>query len=706
MDHLVEHEGIGNGDAEGRLWTPKRGEVILKLKSPSDNVQAEAYEILARCVPPSEDAGQRTGLVVGHVQSGKTSSFTAVAALARDNRYNLVVMISGTTTNLFAQSVDRFQSSLRSAAEKGWIFHRSNELKKGNTKEAAQGIEAALGAWGDDDLHPSRRKTIVWSVMKNATHLKHFLTTLEAIKSRDRIRAIIIDDEADQASMNSRPDEDESSTIYHRLTTIRALLPHCTYLQYTATPQANLLVQLTDVLSPEFCRVLTPGDAYNGGETFFGGESAFIREIPEHEVEEEPECPPPSLATALRLFLLSLSFDLTVEDTGNRSMMIHPGTTQASHRLYEGFARSLVARWRQDLAPDADPEVRSATLAAFKKDFADIERTMPGLTFEEVSRNLFKALSQPQFGLINSTGTRQINWDVPYHILTGAIRLDRGFTVEGLVTTYMPRRADIGSVDSVQQRARWFGYKDEYLGFCRVFLTPASAGAYKSILAHENDMRARLKEFKGDLRNFRRIFRNASTLKLTRAAVIGIEMETVKSQSKWFKQGVPEGIDPGIVENNRTCVEEAVSDLPFVAFDTSRDYTIIQSHEVARGVPLDTALTLVERFRAEDPADSARLLALQLNIDQKLREDPSARCSFVKISCKNGLWQERVRNQDNLHQGRQEGGYKGDAAIRDEALTIQVHKLKTKQPNSYQYALCVWAPSEMAAGWSIQKEPD
>lgn len=710
MEQIVEHEQVTDAASEGRLWTPNRGTAILGLasKSITDTVKSEAYEILARCVPPTQAKGQRTGLVVGHVQSGKTSSFIAVSALARDNHYNLVVMISGTTTNLFGQSVERLQADLRGASKSGWIFHRSNELKKTNTKEAALGIKSALAAWGDEELHASRRKTIVWSVMKNATHLQHFLNTLAAIPAKDRtqIRALIIDDEADQASMNSKPGEEQGSTVYERLTTIRALLPHCTYLQYTATPQAPLLAHLTDVLSPEFCRVLTPGETYTGGETFFGPESALVREIPDAEVDEDPETPPPSLATALRLFILGLAYDLTVEDTGNRSMMIHPATSQASHRKYQGFAKALVDRWKRELAPDADEDVREQTLATFAKDFEDYEKTVPGLTFDSIKKHITKALDSPSFGLINAAGNKEINWDITYHILTGAIRLDRGFTIEGLMTTYMPRRADIGSVDSVQQRARWFGYKEEYLGFCRVFLTSASAEAYRKILEHENDMRTRLREFKGDLRDFRRVFRNASTLKLTRAAVIGLHIETVKSLAKWFKQDVPQGDNEDLVESNEGAVIASLAGLNFEPFDTAQDWTPIQSHEIARDVPMEVALNLVERFRAEEPNDSARLLAIQLNIEQKMADDPSAFFSLVKISSKGDDWTPRTRNQDNLHQGRQHNGYKGDAAVRDDGLTIQIHKLKRKNGAGIQYALAIWAPSELAQGWTVQVDGD
>lgn len=73
--------------------------------------------------------------------------------------------------------------------------------------------------------------------------------------------------------------------------------------------------------------------------------------------------------------------------------------------------------------------------------------------------------------------------------------MDRGFTVEGLTVTYMPRNVGVGNVDTIQQRARFFGYKRSYLGYCRVFLDQVTIDAYNSIVDHEENVRDQLREF-------------------------------------------------------------------------------------------------------------------------------------------------------------------------------------------------------------------
>src|SRR5207244_2072145 len=103
--------------------------------------------------------------------------------------------------------------------------------------------------------------------------------------SLDGIPVLVIDDEADQASLNNRTRQGDQSKTYSVLLEVRSRLPVHTFLQYTATPQAPLLINLIDALSPDFARVLRPGHAYTGGQTFFiDREHDLIRIIPASEL--------------------------------------------------------------------------------------------------------------------------------------------------------------------------------------------------------------------------------------------------------------------------------------------------------------------------------------------------------------------------------------------------------------------------------------
>src|SRR5947209_1681023 len=111
-------EMIAQAPNRGRLWMPRVGEETMSLLQdfPEDNrdtVRDEAVAVLSRCVPPTASCGHETGLVVGYVQSGKTMSFTTVSALAQDNQYQMIIVITGISINLFRQSKERLQEDLR-----------------------------------------------------------------------------------------------------------------------------------------------------------------------------------------------------------------------------------------------------------------------------------------------------------------------------------------------------------------------------------------------------------------------------------------------------------------------------------------------------------------------------------------------------------------------------------------------------------------
>lgn len=247
------------------LWTPRSGDAMAHLRrlllekrdlpdgSAFDRVEQSASDILARCTPPGSSVSQpRTGLIVGYVQSGKTISMTSVASLGRDNGFGLVIVLAGTTDNLLDQSWKRFKKylQLESGPRRLWYMLTSagHELET-NT----DGLRASLASW-KSTRQAERRAAAFIVVMKNHAHLEQLTTALRRSDVRD-VPTLIIDDEADQAGLNNNPNG-VPSTTYAKIQRVRdALGPH-TYLQYTATPQAPLLISLADHLSPDFSTVL------------------------------------------------------------------------------------------------------------------------------------------------------------------------------------------------------------------------------------------------------------------------------------------------------------------------------------------------------------------------------------------------------------------------------------------------------------------
>jgi hypothetical protein len=111
---------------------------------------------------PLGEVGQETGLVVGYVQSGKTLSFTTVAALARDNHFPLVIIIAGSSIQLAEQSRDRLKTDLGITPDRPrtWaLFHNPRV-------DAANNIQRILDEWRDSSVPAAAKQTVLVTVMK------------------------------------------------------------------------------------------------------------------------------------------------------------------------------------------------------------------------------------------------------------------------------------------------------------------------------------------------------------------------------------------------------------------------------------------------------------------------------------------------------------------------------------------------------------
>ena len=223
--------------APGQRWQPFIGEEAMRLMAykglpgpAAADIQQAAARILGFGQDPSGDDGQRTGLVVGYVQSGKTLSFTTVIALARDNNIPIVVVVAGTSVPLFGQTVDRLLEDLQIDRFDGpprWLHVRNPDLGSRQT------VQNAIAAWRNPDIQQSEKPTLLLTVMKHHTRLDS-LNDLLAGLNLVGVPALIIDDEADQASLNNYVNQGRASTTYEQLLSLIDRLPHHTFLQYPA----------------------------------------------------------------------------------------------------------------------------------------------------------------------------------------------------------------------------------------------------------------------------------------------------------------------------------------------------------------------------------------------------------------------------------------------------------------------------------------
>jgi hypothetical protein len=464
-----------SGLPSGARWTPHVGEEtrgLLRCSSaPADShadIIASARSILSKCVPPASPSGQETGLVIGYVQSGKTLSFTTVTALARDNLYPIVVVIAGTTIPLFNQSTTRLQRDLRLSTrrDRRWqLFPLQKDTQQTSMLSAIKGV---LADWADASVPESDKKTVLITVMKHHGWLAQLRAMLADLDLAGR-PVLIIDDEADQASLNAKVNSGEQTTTYTRIMELRAAIPHHTFLQYTATPQAPLLINIIDLLSPNFVEVLEPGSGYVGGKDFFVAlHNSHVRQIPPGDVPTPTNAlsePPTSLLEALRIFMVGIASQLILQgDTGNRSMLVHPSHRTASHQEFFNWVQGAFNTWQRTLALDETDPDRRDLLTEFAAAYDDLAITANDLPpFDAIAAELLRAFRNTTVMEVNAVPgkTPTIPWqNCLGWVLVGGQAMDRGFTVEGLTVTYMPRGVGVGNADTVQQRGR-FSYTSQ-----------------------------------------------------------------------------------------------------------------------------------------------------------------------------------------------------------------------------------------------------
>lgn len=730
---LIEIVPVQSSD--GRLWTPVCGAETIDLlkhsnigKEAIDRLQYESANVLGRCLPPGDPRpGRTTGLVVGHVQSGKTLSFTTVATLARDNGFQLVIIIGGTAVHLLEQSTDRLERDLRLIVrrDRQWRHFESQSL----TPATYDKIRDALADWRDPDVPVSRRKTVLLTVMKNHTHLQKVRDALSKVNLTG-VATLVIDDEADQASLNNRVRKEEFSRTYERLLALRDVLPRHSFLQYTATPQAPLLITIIDALSPDFVELLTPGAEYVGGKDFFGDSSSkCVRTIPNAEISSPGNTvmdTPPSLIEAMQIFFLGVAAGVVRQAAGlpdpeNRSMMVHPSQERSGHDEYYDWVRSIREQWKSILDPAINlRDDRAELLREFEKAYRDLKETvgedLP--LFELVQQKLLYAIRSTQIEKLNAaTGsTPIINFKSDYSfILVGGPAMDRGFTVEGLTVTYMPRSIGVGHADTIQQRARFLGYKRSYLGYCRVYLPGDARRAYAAYVKHEEHVHEALAAHKRtgrSLKEWKRNFFLDSRLKPTRRSVLKLDYTRTAFGTGWFEVAAPHTSLEAIA-GNRSVIESFLQPLSLHEADGHRKRTDMQCHNVAREVPLRTALELLlAQFVIAAPDDSQVFTGLRLIIEYHLDKHPEATCTVYHMS----KGKERQRSVDdageikNLFQGSNPSDparddeniiYPGDRAIRaPDGITIQIHNLRitgtSDGPLINVPTLAVWLPSELS----------
>ncbi|WP_457618086.1 Z1 domain-containing protein [Lutibacter sp.] len=735
----LENINVVNSSSNADSWNPQYGEETEKLLSKffgddieaKEKVKEETYHIMKLCGNPKNETNNDTGLVFGYVQSGKTLSFTTLTALARDNNYQIVILLAGISTNLVNQSFSRLLNDLEinKGFQRKWVL-LNNPKDPFKNPQDKNTIQRELANWKKPNTPDYFKKTLLITVMKNTNHLKNLLSVLKQL-DLNRVPTLIIDDEGDQASMNTKASSNarnakiegihtelEMSTIYSRIRNLKSILPHHTFIQYTATPQAPLFIHILDNLSPNFIQLLTPGEKYTGGIAFFLENHFIVRNIPYSEIysdknrfEEAPE----TLKEAMRTFFLSVTAGFLLADKKgnpkNRSMMVHPSRLVDEQEVYYEWVNSIKSFWSKVLLErEENDETKIELINEFKKSYKDLKANISDLpSFEILLNDLGHLISNTAVEQLNSRSGSSVDWNSNYSfILVGGQAMDRGFTVEGLTITYMPRSKGVGNADTIQQRARFFGYKKDYLGHCRVYLDAENEHLFSEYVNHEQDIRRKLAEhkFSGQhLNDMERRFILDEMFKLTRKNVLSEKLTRSTFGNKWVRIKAPHDNEI-IIESNRNVYNTFIKKYNHLFKEDSghQDRTEDQKHLVAE-IPLKDLFTdLLNELKYTRQSDSTTYTSLKSVIDLYTDEFPPEN-SFVYLINK-GKSRIRKLNKKNeiqqLFQGKNpktgEVIYPGDEKIKSEDnVTVQIHNLDFRDTELTNIiTIAVWIPARLS----------
>lgn len=624
----------------------------------------------------SHSGDRTTALALGYVQSGKTTSMAALCAAAADRGYSIVVALLGTTHLLVNQNRDRFTRAL-GLEEQNYRWYMQTRL-------AGTGARTELANW----LRMGR--VVLFPVLKNAAQIRKVGSLLAAQGLETRGRTLIIDDEGDQASLNTLKRKELESATYRA---IRELVETCVtplYVQYTATPYAPLLLEESDILSPTTVEVLEPGAGYTGGrELLVRFRESVVRELPitDENMPTSVAVLPESLRDALAAFVAGSAILISQDPASPPiSMLVHAthrNETQARLQFLidRHFAemRNLGSRY---IATSRERILRERDrLSSFGVTDIDDE-----VFWENVNRVHNECVTW----LVNSRAdTDQVVWNAaPFHVLVGGNKLDRGFTVEGLTVSYLSRKAS-EQIDTLEQRARAYGYRGDLVPFCQLFASRRTIMSLTGIVQTEDDMRASLVDWIDAGRTISEWARSVGLLlpggtRPSRSTVIESVSE-FNASGDWHSLRRPSLVERDI-DANASLVDE-LKNGPFKPIDFGRI-----SHP---GLITTTGAVrdLLARWRI-DPVSPTWRHAEILTLLGRLPPDGASLVLLLGQPGTDGgeprvrMWREDV-GFVNLFQGRDPDStkgerYEGDRAaglgvVGEESVVLQIHYIEHPQ---------------------------
>jgi hypothetical protein len=537
--------------AGGYYWTRQRQYLLDQIGRSPEAVEAtddDSDRVLSYLEDPRESGpttfGTR-GLVIGNIQSGKTENFSALIAKAADVGYQVIIVLSGVHNGLRQQTQRRLERELGLENVRPGVGLPEHGRRWNNPTTAELYGDFDPGT-SDPSILQGNEK-VIFIVKKWHTVLAKLVQFIRDADAPSDLPVLVIDDEADQASINTggnRPpldelidaddppvdleDETDPSTTNRLIRDLLGLFPRVAYVAYTATPFANVLIDHSaedrdvyeDLYPRDFMLTLFPRPGYVGASDLFGRDTLdgtpegardgldVIRLIPDPDVsmvtpqgiklaEFEPSVPP-SLEEAIIDWLLATGGLLARSDGDHPSaMLIHVHQRTDVQNALAPQVAEVVRTLRNDWRYDRDGPLRERMHLRWNEDFRAVTRRIGAdrdAPFEVIEEHIDRLLKDgvPVLAL-NSRTDDVLDYEQDPNIkavLIGGNRLSRGMTLEGLTVSYYVRETPY--MDTLLQMGRWFGYREWYVDLTRLWTTPTLASWFRDIALREEELRGQI----------------------------------------------------------------------------------------------------------------------------------------------------------------------------------------------------------------------
>ena len=544
-----------NQKSKWEFWT-RYAEYLEKQKkfAPSVILQLDELtdKVLDKLFNPQRSEIQiaKKGLVVGQVQSGKTANYTGLICKAADAGFNLIVVLAGIHNNLRSQTQNRIDEGFLgfdTQYERAYTMNKTTKIGVG----LIPGFETAIAnsyttslergdftsrATNTAGFNFNAPQPILLVVKKNASVLKRLCNWLQTQATDDKIKnksLLIIDDEADNASINTNVKELDPTAINRNICKMISLFNRSAYVGYTATPFANIFIpQNEDDLFPrDFIINISAPTNYIGPEKVFG--TTIIPDdtnndllpivfpikdydffVPQGHKKDDDKPTfsdiPESLKTAVKCFIVTCAVRIARgQRTKHNSMLIHISRFQMwqnhikelvedlfnyyKHEIEAGDT-AIYEEFRRIMEDDTAnyKSYKTVTTEIQQSKFGDIDNSITVHSWIDIKPLLYKAVQKIEIKSINGTSgdclTYYENEKNGISIIAiGGDKLSRGLTLEGLSVSYFLRASKM--YDTLMQMGRWFGYRPGYVDLCRLFTSEELNEWFRHITIASEELR-------------------------------------------------------------------------------------------------------------------------------------------------------------------------------------------------------------------------